>query len=540
MISLCHATDDPFSRYGIRHFIDKCGIAFEINKPASSEIVVAYGEKPKADFVITLEENEIKNFVCGRVSPQSEKIPVFEIPRDTGSGNKILAYFENATSRYPCVTRTDQGITIGIDIFKEIGCLLSGHLDPIRPTLDTSMQKELASKPVVDMLENVLFNAILAGCHKQNIPLVQKSYWPDGKQFAVCLTHDVDEIKKTYQWLSRPLRFLLKRDIHGFLGQVHSCIQKVKGKEPYYTFDDIISIEHDLGAKSTYFILKESGRASLFSKKTWYLYGRNRSLQNPDIQTLIQRLSANGDEVAIHGSYFSYLQPSLLDKEKQELEEIIHEKIVGSRQHNLNLEIPATWNHQISAGLMYDTTLGFKDTIGFRWGTSFPFYPNTPPEPLPLLEIPLIIMDICLESLPHKTAECLLVSDEVDRHHGVLTLLWHPPVFNSLEYPEARDIYIKMNQYCKEKGAWITRARDVYEWVSLRNRQTFSVFYDSSQCSIIPSGSVPVQYFTLHLPPGTDGSLRSENADIIKRDGDRMYIKTHPQQKNCEIIVGIT
>jgi len=539
MISLYHATDDPFSRYGIRHFIDTCGIPVEINKPASSGIVVAYGEKPKADFVITLEENEIKNSVCGRVSPQFDTIPVFEIPRDTGSGTEILAYFGNSTTRYPCVTRTDQGITIGIDIFKEIGCLLSGHLDAIRPTLDTSMQKELASKPVADMLETVLFDAILAGCHIQNIPLVQKSYWPDGKQFAVCLTHDVDEIKKTYQWLSRPLRFLMKRDSHGFLGQVHSFIQKVRGKEPYDTYDDIISIEHDIGAKSTYFILKESGRASLFSKKTWYLYGRNRSLQNPEIQTLIQRLSANGDEVAIHGSYFSYLQPSLLDKEKRELEGIIHEKIVGSRQHNLNLEIPATWNNQLSAGLMYDTTLGFKDTIGFRWGTSFPFYPNALPEPLPLLEIPLIIMDICLESLANKTADCLQIADEVDHHHGVLTLLWHPPIFNTLEYPEARDIYIKMNQYCKENGAWITRARDIYDWVSLRNRQTFSVYCDSSLCSITPSGSVPVQYFTVHLPPGTDGTIRSENADIIKRDGDRIFLKTHPQQKNNEIIVGI-
>ena len=238
----------------------------------------------------------------------------------------------------------------------------------------------------------------LLACRENQIPLVQKSYWPEGKKFAVCLTHDVDEIKKTYQWITRPIRYLARGDFPGLKGQINSFIQKIKGIEPYYTYDDIIRIEQDLGVKSTYFILKESGNASLFSKKTWYLYGRNRSLQSPEMRALIQRLQSNGDEVAIHGSYFSYKDPVLLKDETRELEQLINEKVIGTRQHNLNLEVPATWNHQVSAGLKYDTTLGFKDTIGFRWGTSFPFFPNTGEGPLPLLEIPLIIMDICLES----------------------------------------------------------------------------------------------------------------------------------------------
>jgi hypothetical protein len=540
MISLYYTTEDRFCLYGIHHFIEKFGIPVEINKPSQSGIVIAYGGNANGDFVIALEENEIKNTVCGKISLQSDKIPVCEIPGNTGPGDEVIAYFENGTTRYPCITRTKQGFTIGIDIFKETGHLLSGHLDAIRPSLDSTTQKELAAKPVVDFLENLLFEAILIGCRERHIPLVQKSFWPDGKKFAVCLTHDVDEIKKTYQWISRPLRFLARGDFSGLKGQVYSFLQKIKGNDPYYTYDDIISIEHDLGVKSTYFILKESGNASLFSQKTWYLYGRNRSLQSPEMRALIQRLTANGDEVAIHGSYFSYKDPVLLKDETRELEQLILEKVLGTRQHNLNLEVPVTWEYQVQAGLRYDTSLGFKDTIGFRWGTSFPFFPNAGEKPLPLLEIPLIIMDICLESRSNIIADCLAIADEVKRYHGVLTLLWHPPIFNTLEYPDARDIYIKINQYCQENEAWITRARDIYEWLFLRDQQTFSVFCHGSLCSIIPSGNDPERYFTMYLPPGTECTIRSGNADIIKRDGDCVYIKTHLQQKNNEIIVGIT
>jgi hypothetical protein len=539
MISLYYRTDNQYSLYGIKHFTEKYGIPVNLNVASQSGIVITYGEERKGDFTVSIGENEIRNSICGNVSTPSEKIPLCEIPLDTGPGDEVIVYFENGTTRFPCVTRTKQGFVIGIDIFKETGYLLSGHLDIIRPFLDSTTKKELAAKPVVDFLENILFEAILVACSDRHIPLVQKSFWPDGKSFAVCLTHDVDEIKKTYQWISRPLRYLMKGNISGFKGQVNLFLQKIRGIEPYYTYDDIIRIEHDLNVKSTYYILKETGTLNLFLKKTWYLYGRNRSLQTPEMRALIQKLQTNGDEVAIHGSYFSYLHPELLEDQTKELEGIIHEKIVGSRQHNLNLDIPKTWEYQSLAGLQYDTSLGFKDSIGFRWGTSFPFFPGTKGLAIPVLEIPLIIMDICLESCENKEADCISIADEVKKYQGVLTLLWHPPIFNTLEYPGARDIYIKMNQYCKENGAWITRARDIYEWLSLRKQQTVSVSYDDSQCSIISSGTDPERYFTLYLPHGMVCTIRSGNADIFKRAGDCVYIKTHHQQKNNEIVVGI-
>jgi hypothetical protein len=428
-----------------------------------------------------------------------------------------------------------------MDIFRETGYQLSGHLDSIRPSLDSTTRKQIASKPCVDFLEKILFDAIRTGCNERQIPLIQKSYWPDGKKFAVCLTHDVDEIKKTYQWITRPLRFLAHRDFLGFTDQLYSFVQYLKGEEPYFTYDDLINVERNLGVKSTYFILKESGYPNLSSKDTWYLFGRNRSLQSPEMRALIQRLASNGDEIAIHGSYFSFKDPAMLKEETRELEQLIGTKVIGTRQHNLNLQVPETWNCHLSAGLEYDTTLGFIDTIGFKWGTSFPFFPNSGEGPIRLLEIPLIIMDICLEFSENKEYDCLQIADETEKYHGVLTLLWHPPVFNTLEYPFARDMYIKINKYCQEKGAWAARACDIHEWIKNRTSDTFTYCYDISThaCKIVPTPVNKDHFFSIYIPSDKMCCIRSGNAIIIKNEEDCVHIKTQALQENNEILLEI-
>jgi len=540
MISIYHNSEDPFSLYGIHHFIEKTGIAFEINKPSSSGIVIAYGVEVKGDFVIKIENNEIQDHICGRISLHKEKIPLCETPHDTGPGFEAVAYFEIPDKRYPCLTRNEGGITLGIDIFKETGYLLSGHLDNIWDNLDETTKTEIISKPITDFLENLIYSSILDACEKLHIPLVQKSYWPNNKSFAVCLTHDVDELKKTYQYFTRSILCLVRGDFLGIKAQLLTLLQKLKGKEPYWTFEDIFSIEKRFQAKSTFFILKESGKPLLFYRKSWSVLGRNRDLQGPEIQNLIRLLKENGNEIGIHGSYFSFKNPQLLREETRELEQLINEPVIGTRQHHLNLDIPKTWEYQVQTGLKYDSSLGFNHRIGFRWGTSWPFSLLNGKYNISLLEIPLIIMDGGLTSIKNNINKCLNLAEEVKQYRGVLTLLWHPRVFNTQEYPDAWNIYVKINQHCQEGGAWITRGRDIYDWMSMRNQQHFSCNYHNSKCTIISSGTNSANFFTIYLPKGSGGTILSENAEIIGKEGNFIHIKTHDLNNNNKIEVDIT
>ena len=154
-----------------------------------SGVVIAYDCSVKSgDFLISLEKNEIENTVCGKISTPSEKIPLCENARNTGyQKGCAFAYFENLnTSSYPCVTKKDHGISGLVLIYsgKPATCYTVISMLSASLLIVVSTKQELASNPVVDFLETLLFNAILTGCQERNVPLVQEILLAGRKKYC--------------------------------------------------------------------------------------------------------------------------------------------------------------------------------------------------------------------------------------------------------------------------------------------------------------------------------------------------------------------
>jgi len=335
---------------------------------------MVYGSSPKdiKGLNIQIAENEMQNDISGYLKTDTEEIPLFEKPIRLNKNGESLVRFADKENEYPCVVLENNGIKIGFDIFNEVGHILAGYLEHF---WKSSENEQLAKIPVVDYYEKILFDCFILASKKLNVELEYKPFWPDGKKFAVCLTHDVDEVKKTYQYITHPLRYIKRGDFRGVLNQISSLMQKIKGAEPYWTFEKIMEIEKRHNVKSTFFFLNEKGKVNLFDPNSWKLYGRRYDINSPQVSTVIKKLNSEGWEIGVHGSYYSYLDLKMLEKEKGELEKILKSKIHGTRQHHLNLDIPETWRYHEKVGFEYDTSLGFRDKTGFRWGTCFPFNP---------------------------------------------------------------------------------------------------------------------------------------------------------------------
>jgi peptidoglycan/xylan/chitin deacetylase (PgdA/CDA1 family) len=283
-----------------------------------------------------------------------------------------------------------------------------------------------------------------------------KEAWPDGKKFALCLTHDVDRIKKSW-WHSA--YYLLKTgNLH------HLKTLFVKHGEPYWNIEKIMSIEEKLDVRSTFFFLHETKKLCAFKPSTYELALGNYDVNERRVVEAIKKLEKGGWEIGVHGSYDSYNNILLLGKEKRQLEGIVGKPIIGIRQHYLNLKIPETWEFQRGVGFKYDSSFGSNREIGFREGKTSPFRPFNDE----FLEIPLAIMDVplfeCSSDLEHAWLKCKEQIGYAENSAGLLTLLWHSNRFDDDEYPGQGRVYERIIEECKKREAWVATAEQVWSW----------------------------------------------------------------------------
>ena len=469
MISVYFDTEDPYSMYGFHHFIQKYLFPFKIIRKEKSRINLAFDNpEQNIDLNIRIKENEIKDNIAGWLKTKNESAPIFETPFDLILEGEPLVFYSNGKEEYPCIVQRDNDLIIGFGIFKEIGHILNGYLDSLLVSRNLRETDKIFTMPLVDIYEKIMLECLYLHFQKNNINLFHKPFWPEGKKFAVCLTHDVDRVKKTFQYFTRTIKHFKKGEIGLALSQILPLLRR---ENPYWNFDRIIELERKLEVKSTFFFLNEKGKARFFSPREWKLYLGRYDIKDTKIVETIKRLDAEEWEIGVHGSYNSYKDLKLLEEEKKILEEILGKKVHGISQHYCNLEVPETWDYHEKLGLAYDSSAGFVNEIGFRYGTCFPFHPFNAAEGriLSLWELPITIMDTAYSSDKSGFWEdCINVLNSVEKYNGVLLLRWHLRFFNEHEFPERLKTYERVIELCEEKKAWITSAYNIAEWLTLR------------------------------------------------------------------------
>lgn len=476
MISIGHNINNPYAQYGLDHFLFKYGIKARINQVENPDIRISYGGPINGNEGVAIQilPGEIETGITGYLKIDSERIPLFEHPKrlDTDD-NGVLATFQSGSNSYITAIADDKNLLIGFDIFNEIGCALAGHLESIFDKRSGD-GKALMKTPIVDILEEFFFRSLQHVCQKNGIELEAKPFWPRGKKFTLCLTHDVDRVYKTYQYIPSILKYLRKGNFSGIARQIKSMLFQHAKSNPYWAFDRVINLENKLGVKSTFYFLNETGELNPFSLKSWILFAGRYKIDSPDIVEIIRKLYSDGFEIGVHGSYYSSKDANLLQKEKRRLEEIISDSVYGIRQHYLNFD-QTTPELQESVGFEYDTTVGFSKGIGFRRGTSFPYYPLdfSSNRELSILEIPLIIADSALPNSGAILDQCIDIMDTVARHQGVLTLLFHQRVLNEKEFPDMPVLYKRLVEKGLGENAWVTNAHGLYKWLAYEREDVY-------------------------------------------------------------------
>jgi len=124
-------------------------------------------------------------------------------------------------------------------------------------------------------------------------------------------------------------------------------------------------------------------------------YDHFPDLNHPRLQEIRHKALELGYETGIHPSFNTWKNAELFQTELQTAEAWLGRSVRHSRQHYLHFAFPETAEFLEQNGLETDATLGFRDRVGFRAGTGFPFhlYCFKEERPYRWKEIPLVAMD---------------------------------------------------------------------------------------------------------------------------------------------------
>jgi hypothetical protein len=297
-------------------------------------------------------------------------------------------------------------------------------------------RKDVLEQPVVDILVDRI---------REELNLTYKDNKP-----KIYLTHDIDllALLRGKLFIRTILGDLLRRKSIGLL--LERIKMKFRGKDPF-SVHNLIKIHKKNNTKGTFFFLTEK-------QENTFSGGYSAIKNQKELKEIGEAINQIAGTIGIH--YDSrYLIEERLEKDREVLEDVFKQEIKVGRAHYLLFDITKTFDILEKAGIRIDSTGGYADRIGFRFGTSRLFKPynfKTGKE-YNLWETPLIVMDGTLVderymSLTHKDGlkKIREIMDKVSKYNGVFTILWHNTSFYTDKWRDWEGVYEGVLGYSKE------------------------------------------------------------------------------------------
>ncbi|HXR80346.1 MAG TPA: polysaccharide deacetylase family protein, partial [Saprospiraceae bacterium] len=360
-----------------------CGIEIDIiPRPGQIHYVLMWEEKS-----IVIEDHFFGQTIVGYSYIAADRIPE-KITETTQAGfqHAVNIYGQDNLEIFP------DKIVSGLDVFAGAFFMLTrweealGLYEDLHGRFPAAQSVVVKSgfilRPIVDE-----YVALLKSWLKQlGYPV------PETKDsFKVVPTCDVD---MPYFWLKKPRwKVILSQWLANMklstLKQTRAKIKAIKAgveQDPYDQFDYMMSLAEKAGLSFDFNMLVGG-----ISKYEGYY-----SVTDPRIQELMKSFIKRNHRIGLHPSYNSFLDSKLIFEEKQLLAKHASTPIKSSRQHYLRYSVSATARYLVDASIKEDSTLGYAAEPGFRCGTSkpFPIFDIALQKTLPLLERPLLIMDV--------------------------------------------------------------------------------------------------------------------------------------------------
>jgi hypothetical protein len=365
-------------------------------------------------------------------------------------------------------------LRLGYDLFDEVDLLLRRG-QPVGN----------ARVPALDLHIAMLRKWIL----DSGIPLVEIPPAPHGYAFITCLTHDIDFMgirnhKFDHTLFGFAYRSLVPKYLKGLDRETSRARYRKNiralmslplvhmGLRPdfWHPLEQYPEAEKEL--KSTFFFLpfKDRPGGCLDGKAPRYRAAR---YDVGRYREPIRSLARRGCEAGLHG-IDSWRDSRKGREELDVIRRITGGKRIGIRMHWLIFS-DATPKLLEEAGVYYDSSIGYNETVGYRSGTSQVFrLPGTST----VFELPLNVQDTAMFypgrmniSEPEAMAMCGELIADRKTHGGVFTINWHD---RSLAPERNWDAaYLALLDTLRGESTWFATAGKAIAWFERRRAVRF-------------------------------------------------------------------
>lgn len=288
----------------------------------------------------------------------------------------------------------------------------------------------------------------------------------NGREFALCMTHDVDVLRK---WSAFGIynevvnKFIMGKDDIQIRRQRFAKFLYLlsKGIDPYREgMKKIFEFEKSLNVKSTFF-MKSGGGTKYDARYKWDKF----------LIDFVARIKNSGFEVGLHPSFDAFDKIEKMRMEKRSIEEIVNLTVEGVRQHYLRYDFKTTPFIHDELNFRYDSTLGFVSRSGFRCGYAFPFkiYDIDRGIELKTWEIPLIFMDSVYQydrsnlEIERILDKALKLAELVKSFGGVMTVLFHNSIYDEFDFKGWDLVYEGLLKSALGRGAFVGSCSEILD-----------------------------------------------------------------------------
>ncbi len=264
------------------------------------------------------------------------------------------------------------------------------------------------------------------------------------KQFKIISTIDVDNLfafkNKGFLRTSGGIaKDILKLDFKNLKARIN--VLSGKKKDPF----DIYESVSDFCAKQNITLIY------FFLFKTGTKYDRTVNPKSLAFKNVFKTVKDKNALIGLHPSYNSSVNKKLLQQEILNFSEALNKKVTISRQHYLRFNIKTTPKQLLQNGILADFSMGFASHVGFRAGTSQPFYyyDFTNEKKTDLLFIPFCAMDgaylVYDKITPAEALNSLLnLANEIKKVNGLFITIYHERTFYNAIYNVFGSTYKKL------------------------------------------------------------------------------------------------